>query len=137
MHEPAVLVDVFAVHAFAVEPKALVDSDRARVVFEHVERDFVQAQRPESIAERGPHRLRPIAFRPERRFADYDPHVRLPVDPVDLVQPDVPDVEALCLAREDLFARPPLVVTEPSFLVRSVPGPGPSAQVDTLLARGP
>src|SRR5207249_1595113 len=75
MHEPAVLVDVFAVHAFAVEPKALVDSDRARVVFEHVERDFVQAERPESITERGPHRRRPIAFRPERRFADHDPHV--------------------------------------------------------------
>src|SRR5207247_632589 len=54
MHEPAVLVDVFAVHAFAVEPKALVDSDRARVVFEHVERDCVRAEEVVTLRVRDP-----------------------------------------------------------------------------------
>src|SRR5207253_26512 len=78
----------------------------------------VRIEGAEGVPQHGPHRLRPVAFRPVRRFSDDDPHLRLPMRPVDLVQADVPDMDLIDLDREDLLVAPPLVVAEPSLLFR-------------------
>src|SRR5437660_11862827 len=120
-----------------MEPEAFVGPDGPRVVLEDIEADLVQAEGAEGVPQHGPHRLRPVAPRPIGGLSDDDPHLRLPMRPVDLVQADVADVDLIDVDREDLLVAPPLVVAEPSLLLRQRHGRIPAGAVDDRQVRGP
>src|SRR5207249_10210236 len=95
----------------------LVGPEGPGVILEDVEGELVEPEDVEAIPQDDPHRLGPVPLGPERRLADHDPDLRLPVDAVNLVKPQISDVLTLDLDREDLLVRPPFVVAEPSLLL--------------------
>src|SRR5207245_10094937 len=90
-----------------------------------------------SLAQDRPHRLGAVPSGPERRLANDDPDLRLPVDAVNLVQPQISDVLALDLDGEDLLVRPPFIVPEPSRLLRQRHGRIAAEEPDDLRIREP
>src|SRR5439155_1617397 len=117
VHEAPVLVDVLAVDALSLESEPLVGPEGPGVILEDVKGDLVEREPVEAVPQDDPHRLGPVPLGPERRLADHDPDLRLPVDAVDLVQSQISDVLTFDLDREDLLVRPPFVVAEPSLLL--------------------
>src|SRR5712691_3713969 len=97
VHEAPVFVDVLAVDALSLESQSFVRPEGPGIVLEDVERDLVEPEPVEAVPQDDPHRLGAVPLRPERRLADDDPDLRLPVDAVNLVQPQISDVLALDL----------------------------------------
>src|SRR5206468_4075825 len=63
--EATVLVDVLAVDALPLESESLIRPEGPGVVLEDVERDLVEPEHVEAVAEDDPHRLGAVAVRPE------------------------------------------------------------------------